>query len=305
MAAANSSVRSGDVSLTTSEALDKTIDQLRADNALKAWSVIITFFGDAVVPRGGVVAAVTVQALMQRFGIEPGAVRTALSRLVRDGWVVREKRGRQSYYTLSRQGAQPFEQATRRIYSGGETRSRDSQGEWLLLVNPHADAQWMQSILARVPAVRLNASCVLIDQPALVDFEPVDRAEVLAMRGTIDKVPEWVLNLAGPVGIARGFTTLLERFEMMEAAHGNDTIDVTEAMAARCLLIHEWRRVLLKSADLSPLLLPPDWPRESCRAFVAGLYRSLLPQSEQWLDQQGLAASAETAGKVLQRRFMQ
>ena len=287
---------------TISQALDETIRQLRADNALKAWSVIITFFGDAVVPRGGKVSAATVQALMQRFGTEAGAVRTAFSRLVRDGWVVREKRGRQSFYTLSAQGAEPFQRATRRIYSRrGPDDSR--HGEWLLLFNPQADAGWAQAIQVEAHGVRLAANCVLVDQPDLVSEELLHHDDYLLLRGRAEKVPQWLSALAGPDDLAQGLATLQARFSPLQHMLETDSIDPLDAMAMRCLLIHEWRRLLLKSADLSSALLPDDWPREPCRAFVARLYQALLCASETWLDEQGLATTASDAQAVLQRRF--
>lgn len=287
-------------------ALDVAIEQLRADSALKTWSLIITFFGDAVVPRGGVVAAATVQVLMQRFGIEAGAVRTALSRLVRDGWVVREKRGRQSYYTLSRHGAQPFESATRRIYAGIATerlaQEHQDPRQWLLLMHPAADPQWIRSLLDRVPAVSLGSGCVLIDRPELTPAEFFQSDDILVLRGSVDKVPEWVARLAGPADISLGFKRLIARFESMAYAQSCASVEPLDAMAARCLLIHEWRRVLLKSADLSSALMPADWPREQCRSFVAQMYQMLLLPSEQWLDQAGLA-NKKDAEHILRQRF--
>ena len=70
------------------------VHRINDSKKLRVWSLIITYFGDAVVPRGGAVSARTVQQILARMGIESGAVRTAFSRLTNDGWVVREKIGR-------------------------------------------------------------------------------------------------------------------------------------------------------------------------------------------------------------------
>ena len=81
--------------------IEDLVGRLNSTKKLRVWSVIITFFGDAIVPRGGSVSAKTVQSLLGRMGIEAGAVRTAFSRLTSDGWVVREKIGRSSFFRLS------------------------------------------------------------------------------------------------------------------------------------------------------------------------------------------------------------
>ena len=61
-----------------SKALDQLIADWHENDTLRVWSVIITLFGDAILPRGGAVSSQTVQAIMQRLGIESGAVRTCL-----------------------------------------------------------------------------------------------------------------------------------------------------------------------------------------------------------------------------------
>ena len=83
------------------EPMSKQLDAIVADlydtRSLKVWSLIITFFGDSIVNRGGNVSANTVHTVLGRADIGSGAVRTAFCRLVIDGWVSREKRGRRSY----------------------------------------------------------------------------------------------------------------------------------------------------------------------------------------------------------------
>jgi phenylacetic acid degradation operon negative regulatory protein len=48
-----------------------------------------------------------------------------------------------------------------------------------------------------------------------------------------------------------------------------------DAFVLRTLLIHEYRRVLLKSTELPPALLPAHWPGHRARALTASLYRRL------------------------------
>ena len=57
---------------------------------IRAGSLIITLYGDAIAPRGGSLWLGSLNGLVGPFGIEPGLVRTALSRLVDAGqgqWV--------------------------------------------------------------------------------------------------------------------------------------------------------------------------------------------------------------------------
>ena len=56
-----------------------------------------------------------------------------------------------------------------------------------------------------------------------------------------------------------------------------------EAFLVRTLLIHEYRRVLLRDPNLPEALLPAQWPGVQARALCEALYRSLLPASEAFL----------------------
>ena len=60
-----------------------------------------------------------------------------------------------------------------------------------------------------------------------------------------------------------------------------------DAMVARTLLVHEYRRIVLREPGLPLPLLPPGWPGGVARALTAGLYGALLAPSERWLDRNG------------------
>ena len=78
-----------------------------------------------------------------------------------------------------------------------------------------------------------------------------------------------------------------------------------EAFTARILLIHHYRRVVLRDPLLPSALLPGDWPGRAARKLCGEIYRGLLPASEQWLDRHasnegGVLPKAE---EELARRF--
>ena len=60
-----------------------------------------------------------------------------------------------------------------------------------------------------------------------------------------------------------------------------------DAFTARVLLIHQYRRVVLRDPLLPVALLPADWPGRAARALCGQIYRALLSPSEQWLDRHG------------------
>src|ERR1700736_3236555 len=88
----------------------------QAAKPVRAWSLIVTLYGDAIVPRGGSLWLGSLTRIMELFGIDAGHVRTATSRLTAEGWLERDRVGRNSYYRLSRRGERDCVAATRRIY---------------------------------------------------------------------------------------------------------------------------------------------------------------------------------------------
>ena len=80
--------------------------------------------------------------------------------------------------------------------------------------------------------------------------------------------------------------------------------DPLTAMAARTLLVHRWRRIVLRFPDLPEDLLPPGLSHPGPRARVAAAYGALLPASESWLDGADPAFPAmPAAGRDMAFRF--
>jgi len=104
---------------------------LQTRHPLKTWSLVITFFGDTVLPRGGTVPLAVVVAVLGALGIDAATVRAAVARLTRDGWLVRERRGRSSDYRLDARGRSTFADAEARIYAASEP---DFTGRWTFAV---------------------------------------------------------------------------------------------------------------------------------------------------------------------------
>src|SRR5690242_13897313 len=95
--------------------LDRIIKELKREPS-RTGSIIITVFGDAILPRGGAVWLGTLLEFFETLDIDPSVVRTAMSRLTADGWFERSRLGRNSFYRLVKEGRQTFETATRHIY---------------------------------------------------------------------------------------------------------------------------------------------------------------------------------------------
>ncbi|MCB1387209.1 MAG: phenylacetic acid degradation protein [Nitratireductor sp.] len=251
---------------------------------LKTWSLIVSVFGDAILPRGGSISAASLGEIMTVMGVEAGAVRTAISRLAADGWIERHREGRASFYRLAPQREAEFRRAARRIYAGPAHRpgkQGESWGDWVLVCQP----QEAGDTALPEGAIRLTREWFLID---LAGIDPAageaPGADAMVYRGAFVQKPDWFLKLVAPPSEAAAMAHLLAVFAPLEAVIRDQGVPrPLEALALRCLLIHGWRRIALRLSGLPQGLLPEDWPEAECREGVARLYRQLLEPSEAWL----------------------
>lgn len=269
-------------------ALDRLVDRLHDGDRLRVWSIVITVFGDAVLPRGGVLRLGALQQVLQRLRIEPGAVRAAMSRLAADGWLTRDRRGRNSFYALTPSGRHQFDLATRRIYAATPVAW---SGGWTLCVVPE-EAGGERSARRRLlrdlgfgtlgPTAFLRPeTAVAPDATEALAGATVFGAEVLA-EGPLAALTAtaWPLRQDAEdyAAFAAGFAPLLRSLSESPPADG------LGALAARTLLIHEFRRIALRDPLLPAALLPPDWPGDAARQMARDIYFRLVAPSEAWLD---------------------
>ena len=104
--------------------LARILTQLKREPS-RTGSIIITVFGDAIVPRGGSVWLGTLLGFFETLDIDSGVVRTAMSRLAADGWLERSKVGRNSFYRLAKKGRHTLT-AVVRDAAGREARTSRS-----------------------------------------------------------------------------------------------------------------------------------------------------------------------------------
>ena len=247
--------------------LDPVITALHSESRLRVWSLVITVFGDCVQHRGGAISTARLGRLLGRIGVEPGALRTALSRLGRDGWVDSARAGRLSHYRLSPSGLSRFTEATSRIYAPPRLTPVT---EWAL--SSEGTAQ------TAVPLGGLWLSPAQTAPPAA----PLARPAFRLVGHITDLAPAMRDSLISP-DHATALRHLHADLDSLAGIAG----DPLPHAAARILLNHRWRRIVLRFAELPPELLPTDLAGQDVRDRVAAAYLHLTPGAEAWLDSAG------------------
>jgi len=281
--------------------LDRIVEQLKREPS-RTGSIVITVFGDAIVPRGGSVWLGTLLEFFRGLDIDSGVVRTAMSRLAADGWLERSKVGRNSFYRLVKKGQQTFDVATAHIY---DPPPSDWTGRFeLLLIPTSEDRDAAREELKNagfgspLPGVWVAPSGVPVPEQAVSAI----RLEVSAE----DDSGRRLLRQSWPLDhIANAYQKFIQTFDPLRAWMGREVLSDADAFTARILLIHHYRRVVLRDPLLPTALLPADWPGRAARTLCGAIYRGLLPASEQWLDRHATNENGPLPkpGAELLRRF--
>lgn len=262
-------------------ALDLVLDHVRAEPS-RTWSIIVTIYGDAIVPRGGSVWLGTLLAFFRGLDVADGVVRTAMSRLAADGWLTRNRVGRNSFYRLADKGRETFARATEHIY-------RHRPPEW----HGHFDMLLVETGAREGARAALEAAGFGMPLPGVFIAPagtgiPEEAASALRLDVSGSGAEQRALAArAWPLDqTADAYRRFIATFEPLKAelAAGAALSDL-EAIVARVLLIHDYRRIVLRDPILPPAILPADWPGLAARAVCADIYGCLVEASERWLDE--------------------
>lgn len=272
----------------------KLIDEFRAQPTLRAGSLITTVFGDAIAPRGGTVWLGSLIGVMADFGINERLVRTSVFRLVRDGWLESQLIGRRSYYSLTLEGRERFEQATHRIY--GEP-AEHWDGRWCLLLLSALDTSTRDLVRKECGWLGfgpMSPNVLAHPTPDLADLDVTLRRlgvddTVVALQGQTIRgdgsMRELAINCWNLDEIDARYADFMKRFRpVYKALSGRAEIPEKSAFLVRTLLIQEYRKVLLRDPWLPAELLPGGWHGGAAYQLCRNLYRAVHASADAYLD---------------------
>lgn len=266
--------------------------------------MLLTLYGDYIRYVGGEIWTGSLLRLMSGFDFSDQAVRAALSRLSRQGWLSRRKVGNRSYYAVTPRAAERLEEAGRRIYQAGP-------GAW--------DGQW-RILTYTIPEARREVRDALRKELAWTGFgqlassvwvSPGDLTgpalHLIDRYGLRDRVDLFTARYQGPGRnedlVAKGWNLPALRVhydafvaacrprlpegpapaELADQAAGpgglpdNRGRTFRRAFVERTRLVHEYRKFLFDDPGLPAELLPADWPASAAARLFRDLDRLLAP----------------------------
>jgi phenylacetic acid degradation operon negative regulatory protein len=287
------------------------VARFRRQRPLRGGSLIVTIFGDSIMPRGGAIALGSLIRVAAPFGLNERLVRTATARLANEGWLDARRAGNRSEYRLSAGGRMRFAEATRRIYD----LQSDWSGRWSIVVLPPmraADRRRLREeltwngfgeIAAGVyahPEAQARESGVESKTQGLLSKSLIFNANIEDTTAATRLVGlGWDLQDLG-----RRYQDFVTRFERVRTAlRTRGGPDAQASFIARTLLIHDYRRLHLRDPLLPPRLLQNDWPGARAAELCREIYSRVFAASEQYLS--SVALQLEGALPAPDRSVMQ
>ena len=257
----------------------------RAAPHISARSVLVTILGDAVLPVTRKVWLSQLFQLAEPYGFDTRLVRVSMFRLAEEGWVAGERHGRRSLYLLTPLAEREFADAADRIY-------RDAR--------PPLDGDWTFVLFdgARLSPGERSRLARHLGWHGFVAFRSGVLASPICSAGETRRIldesfPEILAAVARAefpdiADLARnGFFSAAFAFDEGEQAYRGfveayavfrgeaEALSPVEAYCVRTMLIHDLRRITLRTPSVPRELLPDPWPGNDAYALSADLYPAL------------------------------
>lgn len=253
---------------------------------MHARSALFDLFGDHLRGRGGSAPIAALIRLLEPLGIQPPAVRTAVSRMAAQGWLAPADLDGTAGYALTGRARVRLDEAANRIYRTGDSAW---DGRWhLRVLGPVPDRRQRERVRGQLRFLGLAP----VSDSTWVSPRPSREADALLGEqglGTVslstdDAGPAEALLAAYDVeSLSDEYVRWLASAQRLVAVSREASDE--RAFAARFELVHGWRKFLFSDPGLPPVLLPEDWPGHAAAAFFDEHSTRLLPPASRFVDQ--------------------
>jgi phenylacetic acid degradation operon negative regulatory protein len=258
---------------------------------MQARSALFDLYGDHLRPRGGRAPVAALVRLLAPLGIAAPAVRTAVSRMVRQGWLHPLRLPSGPGYMLTPKAARRLDEAAARIYRTGTT-TWDGTFD-LIVLDPGVPRTDRTRVAANLAFLGYGS----VDDGTWVATRRTDEVDTMLAEAGMAYERFTATHAAGTEGavglvrrawnldeIAEAYARFVEELRPTVTAVTDASGD-EEAYAARFRLVHAWRTFLFRDPQLPPALLPERWPGLSAAAFFDRHANRLRPAADRYVDQ--------------------
>ncbi|KIN65670.1 PaaX domain protein [Sulfitobacter noctilucae] len=227
---------------------------LRSLGGQRVWSLVISLFGDLAQEPGQAIDGPVLSTIMAGLDVKPEAARVALHRLRNDGWITSEKSGRIRRHSLTAQGRRESAAASPRIYADATL----TNGKWQIVLTEHA------ADLSQLGFTQIT--------PRIFAGPRSAKAPAEAMILCAGAAPDWLRAQIADQRQQSGYADLLTALTALRGNLPSPTeLPALHTAVLRCLVVHNWRRLVLRHPTLPAALIDPEGAPHRCHVAVADL----------------------------------
>jgi phenylacetic acid degradation operon negative regulatory protein len=254
---------------------------------MDARSALFDLYGDHLRSRGARAPVAALVRLAAPLGIAAPAVRTAVSRMARQGWLEPVRLAGGPGYALTPRAVRRLDEAAERIYRHGEVAW---DGQWHMIVvapiRDRARRERLRAGLGYLGYAAIGENTWVSPRPS-AELEPLlrtERARAERFTAGYDGDPAGLLARAWDLdGLAKAYQGWLAEAASLTAGLGPGSPD-EQVFAARSRLVHEWRKFLFTDPGLPHQLLPPKWPGHRAAQLFEAESARLWPAAAAFVD---------------------
>ena len=259
-------------------------------------SFIFTLYGDLVARGehgdGQALWVGSLIALMAPFGVSAAAVRQAVSRLSRQGWLAPRRDGNLAFYAVTERGRRRIAELSPRIY--GPVIEWD--GRWRVLAWEGGDAARRARDRLR-HELRALGWAALSPSTWITPADSLDAARAAAASCGFAQTHFFTGTYGGPLSdrqlvdrcwnldeIAGAYRVFVERYRagLLREREGG-RLDPEAAFVERLWLVHDYRKFAYLDPGLPSELVPAHWPGTTAAALFREYYAALDRASLRYL----------------------
>jgi len=240
---------------------ESCVNSLSDPQNQRVWSIIVSVFGDLVLHPGDRLSGSALTRIIRPMGIKPEAIRVALHRLRKEGWIESERTGRHSQHFLTGYSRAQNDRFMSRIYA----HSPETAQDWHILIA--AEAAGMQTL----DDLLLTENHFSIGRNVAMGAGavPDNCDDLLIYDVSARSVPDWLKSKVCPPDLNAACHSLLQALAHIESLPVPDQPPSPLQIATlRTGIVHRWRRVVLRHPNLPAEYFPVDWPGPECREQV-------------------------------------
>ncbi len=261
---------------------------------MQARSLLFDLWGDYIQHVGGEVWASTLGVYVAPFGVSEVALRQAISRMIRQGWLESRKAGGRTCYSLSARGRRRLVEASRRVYDPVDL---PWDGQWRMLVYSIPEALRSRRDDLRRELVWTGFAHLV--SGTWISPNPLeDAASDLIHRYGIESFTSLFLaRHAGPGSpqelvqrcwdlgaIQASYDRFVAHWSPRQGQGAKGMTD-SEAFVEQIQLVHDYRKFLFVDPGLPAELLPQPWRGHDARRLFQEYYGLLSSGAKRFMDQ--------------------